>query len=92
MISYEEMFQVRRESNLELALHGAQFWSGWVSARFLASYMEHAGALYDEPAEALEDQLRALMVDKACYELQYELNNRPDWVSLPLRGLLALSQ
>ena len=30
------------------------------------------------------------MLDKALYELGYELNNRPDWVHIPLAGLLRL--
>ena len=30
------------------------------------------------------------MLDKAFYELVYELNNRPDWVRIPLRGVLEL--
>ena len=30
------------------------------------------------------------MLQKVLYELSYELNNRPDWVSIPLRGLLDL--
>jgi maltose alpha-D-glucosyltransferase/alpha-amylase len=34
--------------------------------------------------------LRLFMLGKAFYELVYELNNRPDWVRIPLRGLLAL--
>ncbi len=32
--------------------------------------------------------LRGFVVDKALYELGYELNNRPDWVHIPLTGLL----
>jgi maltose alpha-D-glucosyltransferase / alpha-amylase len=40
------------------------------------------------------DQLRTLLdiqlVEKALYELLYELNNRPSWTELPLRGLLSL--
>ena len=35
--------------------------------------------------------LRALVLDKALYELNYELNNRPDWVRIPLVGILALA-
>jgi predicted trehalose synthase len=35
--------------------------------------------------------LDALWLDKAAYELEYELNNRPDWVEIPLRGLLMAS-
>jgi maltose alpha-D-glucosyltransferase/alpha-amylase len=34
--------------------------------------------------------LRAFMVDKALYELGYELNNRPEWAHIPLTGLLQL--
>jgi predicted trehalose synthase len=30
------------------------------------------------------------LIDKAFYELIYELNNRPDWVTIPLQGLLHL--
>jgi maltose alpha-D-glucosyltransferase/alpha-amylase len=30
------------------------------------------------------------MLQKVLYELSYELNMRPDWVSIPLRGLLDL--
>jgi maltose alpha-D-glucosyltransferase / alpha-amylase len=30
------------------------------------------------------------LLEKAAYELGYELNNRPDWVSVPLEGILEL--
>ena len=34
--------------------------------------------------------LELLMIDKALYELDYELNNRPDWLPVPIEGLLRL--
>jgi maltose alpha-D-glucosyltransferase/alpha-amylase len=34
--------------------------------------------------------LDALVLEKAIYELGYELNNRPDWVRIPLQGILDL--
>ena len=42
------------------------------------------------PAEArnADALLRAYVVDKAIYEIGYELNNRPDWVAIPLTGVL----
>ena len=37
------------------------------------------------------DQLLAIFeLEKAVYELRYELNNRPDWVSIPVAGILRL--
>ena len=34
--------------------------------------------------------LDAMLFHKAFYELGYELNNRPDWVAIPLRGIAQL--
>jgi maltose alpha-D-glucosyltransferase/alpha-amylase len=34
--------------------------------------------------------LDAFLLDKALYELAYELGNRPEWVRIPLRGILGL--
>ena len=34
--------------------------------------------------------LQLFVIDKALYELNYELNNRPDWVRIPLRGILEI--
>ena len=31
-----------------------------------------------------------LLLDKAIYEIGYELNNRPEWTLIPLKGLQAL--
>jgi maltose alpha-D-glucosyltransferase/alpha-amylase len=42
--------------------------------------------------EALDRVLLALEVEKALYELTYELGNRPDWVSIPLAALARLAQ
>jgi predicted trehalose synthase len=34
--------------------------------------------------------LGVLLMEKAVYELSYELNNRPDWVEVPVKGILDL--
>jgi maltose alpha-D-glucosyltransferase/alpha-amylase len=44
------------------------------------------------PTPDREVLLRTLLLDKAFYELSYELNNRPDWADIPLDGLLRLLQ
>ncbi len=70
----------------------ANLWFQWVSAAFLRAYRaaaDGAAFLPDDPAQ-FAALLDAFMLDKAFYELNYELNNRPDWVRIPLRGILAL--
>jgi maltose alpha-D-glucosyltransferase/alpha-amylase len=70
----------------------ACFWRQWVSSAYLHAYLpgvSEAGVVPTE-REELERLLRALLLDKATYELHYELNNRPDWVRIPIRGILDL--
>ncbi|MBA2605220.1 MAG: hypothetical protein H0U94_16685 [Acidobacteria bacterium] len=40
-----------------------------------------------EPSQR-DTLLRLFVLDKALYELNYELNNRPDWVRIPIKGIL----
>jgi maltose alpha-D-glucosyltransferase/alpha-amylase len=75
------------------ALHGwARFWVDCVSAAFLKSYLAVAGteSWVPQSQEDLELQLTTMLLEKALYELRYELNTRPDWVRIPLRGILDL--
>ncbi len=69
--------------------HWASYWSAWVSAVFLGSYLEAAepGGFLPKDRAQLETLLRAYLLEKALYELRYELNNRPDWISIPLEGI-----
>ncbi|HEX9364174.1 MAG TPA: maltose alpha-D-glucosyltransferase [Candidatus Dormibacteraeota bacterium] len=70
----------------------ARFWVDSVSAAFLKSYLATAGNVSWVPQshEDLELQLTTMLLEKALYELRYELNLRPDWVRIPLRGILDL--
>jgi maltose alpha-D-glucosyltransferase/alpha-amylase len=70
----------------------ATFWYRSVAVTYLRAYRAAAaGANFLSPSD---DELVALlstaMLNKVLYELTYELNSRPDWVSIPLRGLLDL--
>ncbi len=67
-------------------------WEQRSRAAFLAGYAETA---QDSPGyPASPDQMALLLtlftLEKACYELRYELDNRPDWVTIPLSGLCEL--
>jgi maltose alpha-D-glucosyltransferase/alpha-amylase len=65
----------------------------WLAASFLRGYLATVEDTPIVPAEPthLRRLLDTLVLDKAAYELGYELNNRPDWVDIPLRGLLLAS-
>ncbi len=68
----------------------AEFWSQWISTQFLATYVKTIGDA--EFATKAEGECRTLLdlflLEKAVYELAYELNNRPSWVHIPMRGIL----
>jgi maltose alpha-D-glucosyltransferase/alpha-amylase len=70
----------------------AAFWETWVSAVFLRAYFAAVGptGLLPSIREDVDLLLQTFTLDKAVYELAYELNNRPDWVHIPLAGLLRL--
>jgi maltose alpha-D-glucosyltransferase/alpha-amylase len=70
----------------------AALWQAWTSAAYLRAYLDTAAGAPFLPADPgqLDALLDFFMLDKAFYELLYELNNRPDWVRIPLRGILAL--
>jgi maltose alpha-D-glucosyltransferase/alpha-amylase len=64
-----------------------------VSAQFLSSYREAAQSSNILPAanEDFRKLLDAYLLEKAMYELTYELNNWPTWVRIPLTGIMALT-
>ncbi len=67
-------------------------WNRWVGATFLAGYREATTAASFLPSDDADwaALLDVFLLEKACYELTYELNNRPDWVAIPIRGILQL--
>ncbi len=82
------------EDDLPVVQHWAQYWYVWSSVAFLTSYLDRireSHLLPDEP-EQLRVLLDAHILEKAIYEIGYELNNRPDWVTVPLQGVLQLME
>ncbi|MBN9494931.1 putative maltokinase, partial [bacterium] len=67
----------------------ARVWYRWMSAAFVAAYIEgthDTGVLPRD--EDFSFVLDLYVLEKALYELEYELDNRPDWVSIPLEGII----
>jgi maltose alpha-D-glucosyltransferase/alpha-amylase len=67
-----------------------QLWRVWASAAFLGAYLDKAGHETFIPRNRADLQilLDVFCLEKAVYELSYELNNRPTWALVPLRGIL----
>lgn len=59
-------------------------WAQACGAAFVAGYQEALGGEQGDPSGPVG---RALLLDKALYEVVYETRNRPDWVALPLRAV-----
>jgi maltose alpha-D-glucosyltransferase / alpha-amylase len=72
----------------------ARYWYGWVSSVFLKTYLMNSsrGTFLPRTRQELETLLDAHLLEKAIYEIAYELNNRPDWVRIPLQGILQLME
>jgi maltose alpha-D-glucosyltransferase/alpha-amylase len=70
----------------------AQLWERIVAAEFLRSYRETAGDAKFLPGSRGEfgKLLDLFLLEKALYEIMYELNSRPGWVRIPMQGLLSL--
>jgi trehalose synthase-fused probable maltokinase len=87
--AYAALFESKSDDRLE---SWAEFWTQQVSAIYLEAYFSTAHGLHCIPSSAAEKELLldAFLLQKALYELAYELNNRPDWVLIPLRGILSL--
>ena len=76
----------------EILTGWAQHWQDEASARFLRAYGEAAARsprLLPDPKSA-KVMLEAYLLEKALYEVLYELNNRPEWLRIPISGILAL--
>ena len=86
-------YTARRPEDLATLEPWARFWERSVSAEFLRAYRQAAHGADFLPADESDFQnlLDAFLLDKALYEVLYELNSRPAWVRIPLMGIMSLS-
>ncbi len=84
---------IRAEDALSLE-PWSRFWHLWVSVVFLKSYLAvaHEGGFLPKSKDEMKTLLDLYVLEKAIYELGYELNNRPDWVGVPIQGILEIIQ
>lgn len=83
--------QIRKEDINKLMPYAEQ-WYHYMSGYFMKAYLETARGSDFIPnnKEDLDVLMTTFLLEKAIYEVNYELNNRPDWVIIPLRGIKSL--
>jgi trehalose synthase-fused probable maltokinase len=77
-------------SSLEHGVDPPVGWEGQVRSEFLAGYLDQVDPTIVPSDSALERRLVLFELEKALYELHYELGHRPDWVRVPVAGIVQL--
>ena len=74
--------------------HAALMWGGWLGREFVRAHAAHLRAIRPDLMPAASDDaelvLRSWVLEKALYEVRYELNSRPDWAEIPLRAVMSI--
>jgi len=85
-------YTARRPGDWESMEPWARLWERSMGAEFLRAYRQAAddAGFLPSSEESFRKMLEVFLLDKALYELSYELNNRPTWVRIPLLGILSL--
>ena len=78
-----------RKEDVPFLERWADLWYRHMGSVFLQSYLKTTGSAIFIPhnSEDLQIMIEAYLLDKAVYEIGYELNNRPSWVVIPVRGI-----
>ncbi len=86
-------YTLRRPDVLEQLEQWTRLWEAATSAEFLRSYRTVAGKARFLPDDLANFGLLldAYLLDKALYELRYELDNRPEWIRIPIAGILSMA-
>jgi maltose alpha-D-glucosyltransferase/alpha-amylase len=93
--AYAALWQpAMRKEDVPFLERWADFWYRQTSSLFLQSYLNTTAAAIFIPknSDDLQIMLEAYLLDKAVYEIGYELNNRPSWVLIPIRGIKQILQ
>jgi maltose alpha-D-glucosyltransferase/alpha-amylase len=78
-----------RPEDFSLLEPWSRYWQLWVSVSYLKAYLsvKEVMAILPQSFDDIQILLNGYLLQKAMYELGYELNNRPDWVRIPLDGI-----
>jgi maltose alpha-D-glucosyltransferase/alpha-amylase len=93
--SYVSVFNIP-QGGFPLAMQDIEplqkLWYAWTCSTFVSSYLKHSQNMPYMPKN--EDEIKMLLdgyiLERAFTELQYELNNRPEWIRVPVEAILEI--
>jgi trehalose synthase-fused probable maltokinase len=78
-------------AKLQRGVEAPPTWEERCRRSFLDGYLSSAEpSLLPSGTDAIGRLLTVFELEKAVYELRYELNNRPDWIGIPVAGILRM--
>jgi len=80
----------QRQKSEKLSLLALYAWRDHSMDAFISGYQDAMGAsvLWPDRIEDAKAMLDFFLLEKALYEVEYELSYRPAWISVPLQGVL----
>jgi maltose alpha-D-glucosyltransferase/alpha-amylase len=88
--AYSALWQpAMRKEDVPFLERWADLWYRQMGSIFLQNYLKTTGTaeFIPQSSDDLQIMIEAYLLDKAVYEVGYELNNRPGWVLIPVRGI-----
>lgn len=81
-----------REQDIDNLRPWARIWEDYVGTEYLRGYLERAAdaPFIPQQTEHLDLLLSFYGIEKAIYEIGYEMNNRPEWLPIPILGLAGI--
>jgi maltose alpha-D-glucosyltransferase/alpha-amylase len=89
--AYNALFQFSgvREEDMGTHEKWAEQWYHYVSGFYIDAYLDtvKGSDFIPENKQHFDILMQTYLLEKAIYEINYELNNRPQWVAIPIRGI-----
>jgi maltose alpha-D-glucosyltransferase / alpha-amylase len=91
-MSTQQQGGIIRDEDTEHLEPWIRYWYVWVASSYLKGYLEatRGSRVLPKDPDDLHLLLDVHIIEKAIYELAYEMNNRPTWVGIPLQGIREL--
>lgn len=87
--AFAPLIQEKISGDCNALEHWARLWTFYISKVFLNAYLEYIEtSLLPENESEIKKLLTIYLLEKAVYEVGYEMGNRPDWLPVALKGLL----